>query len=110
MSSKRNTGKNSIGPNQPPMQEVKNSATTSKKCFEVPSNFIASQYTEIYTPEIPTQPNLVPSYTFSPKTLLQTKSFEVLLQKSLCIIFPILKLISFIIILDLTSIILVKLL
>ena len=44
MASKHNTGKNPTCPNQPTTREVKNSATISMKSFEVPSDFIASQF------------------------------------------------------------------
>ena len=53
------------------MREVKNSTTTSKKYFEVPSDLITSQYTIIYPPEIPTQPTLDLSYTSSTDTAHQ---------------------------------------
>ena len=68
MASKCNTGKNPIGPNQPPMGDVKNLVVTSTKYFEVPFHFIASQFTRRYPPEIPTWPTSDMSYTSSTNT------------------------------------------
>ena len=65
MASKNNTKKSSTNPNQPHSQEVKDSATTSKKTFKVPYDFISSQIMRPYTHEIPTQPTPYPSYTYS---------------------------------------------
>ena len=69
-----NTEKSSTCPNQPHLQEVKYSATSSKKPFKVPSDFISSQLIGRYPPEIPTQPTLHPSYTSSPDILHQDSS------------------------------------
>ena len=66
MASRRNTQKTSTGPNQPHSQEVKDSATSSKKPFKVPYDFISSQFLERYPPEIPTQPTFDPYHTSSP--------------------------------------------
>ena len=66
MASRWHTEKSSIGPNQPHSREVKYLATTSKKYFEVPFDFISSQFHGTYPPEIPTQPTLDPYYTSSP--------------------------------------------
>jgi hypothetical protein len=45
---------------------VKDSSTYSNKHFEVPSNFISSQFTRRYPLEIPTQPTPYLSYASSP--------------------------------------------
>ena len=47
MVSKHNAKKISIGPNQPPTREVKNSTTTSNKSFKEPYDFIASQLLDL---------------------------------------------------------------
>ena len=65
MANKHNIEKCSIGPNQPHSQELKDSSTASKQSFEVPFDFILSQSTRQYPPEIPTQPTLDPSCTSS---------------------------------------------
>ena len=61
-----NTEKSSIGSNQPHSREVKDSSIASKKPFEVPYDFISSQFIGLYPPKIPTQPTLDSSYTSSP--------------------------------------------
>ena len=45
---------------------MKDSTTASKKPFDVPFDFISSQSTKRYPPEILTQPTLDPCYTSSP--------------------------------------------
>ena len=65
MPNEHNTAHNLTSPNQPTTREVKNSTTTSKESFKVPSNFIASQYTERYPPDFPIQTTPNPSYTSS---------------------------------------------
>ena len=74
MASKHTIEKNSTIPNQPHSQEVKYSTTSSKKPFKVPYNFISSQFTRRYLPEIPTQPTLDLSYTSSPNIPHQDSS------------------------------------
>jgi hypothetical protein len=74
MASRCNTEKISTIPNQPHSQEVKDSATTSKKYFEVPFDFISSQFTGRYPPKIPTQPTSYPSYISSPNIPHQDSS------------------------------------
>ena len=66
MANKHSTEKSSIGPNQSHSWEVKYLAIASKKPFEVPSDFILSQFIEWYPLDIPTQPTLDLSYTSSP--------------------------------------------
>ena len=56
------------------MRILKDSSTTSKKYFEVPSDFISSQITKQYHPDIPTQPTLDSSYTSSPEIPQQDNS------------------------------------
>ena len=73
MASKRSTRKKSKGPNQPPSREIKISATSSKKSFELSSNFISSQHTRRYPPDFPTQTNPNPSYTSSPDSPIQNQ-------------------------------------
>lgn len=73
MASKCNTTNNSIDPNQSPTWENKIPATTSKKFFKVPSDFIASHHTRRYPLEIPTQTSPDISYTSSPNTPHQYK-------------------------------------
>ena len=63
MASKCNTRKNTSGPNQSPLQEVKDS--TSKK----PLDFPTFEFSERYSPQIPSQSTLDPTYTSSLKTL-----------------------------------------
>jgi hypothetical protein len=65
MASKCNTEKNLTGPNQPPSREIKNLASSSKKYFELSSNFISSQHIRRYPPDFPTQATPLPSYTSS---------------------------------------------
>ena len=74
MASRRNTRKSSTGPNQPHSRAVKDSSTASKKHFEVPSDFISSQFPGRYPPKIPTQPTIDPSYTSSPDIPQQDSS------------------------------------
>ena len=62
MSSKRSTGKNIGGPNQPPSREVKDSV--SNKPLEFPT-FNPSRR---YSPHIPSQSTPDPTYTSSPET------------------------------------------
>ena len=69
-----NTENNSTSPNQLYSREVKYLATTSKKHFEVPSNFISSQFTRWYPPKIPIQPIPDMSYTSSPNIPHQDSS------------------------------------
>lgn len=78
MASKCNTRKNSIGPNQPPSREIKNSVASSNKYFELSANFISFQHAEGYPPNFPTQNTLDPSYTSSPDspTKNQDSSFN----------------------------------
>ena len=66
MASRYNIEKSSIGPNQSHSQEVEHPAIDSKNTFEVPFDFISSQTTRWYPPEIPIQPTIDPSYTSSP--------------------------------------------
>ena len=65
MSSKNNTGKNTTSLNQPPSWEIKNSAASSKKSFELSSNFISSQHTRRYPSDFSIQTTPDPSYTSS---------------------------------------------
>ena len=60
-----NTDKSSIDPNQPHLQEVKDSTTYSKKPSEVPSGFISSDCTGRYPADILVETTLDPSYTSS---------------------------------------------
>ena len=76
MTSKLNTKKSSIRSNQSHSQEVKYLATSSKKSFKVPSNFISPQFTRQYPLDIPTQPTLDPSYTSSPDIPHQDSSLN----------------------------------
>ena len=64
MASKRNIGKNTSSPNQPPLREVKDSATTSKK----PLDFPTFEFFERYPLEIRSQSNPDLTYTSSPDT------------------------------------------
>ena len=66
MASNHNIEKNTIGINQPPLKEIKNSASSSKKSLELSSNFISSQHTGRYPFDFPAQITLDPSYTCSP--------------------------------------------
>ena len=66
MASRCNSEKSSMGPNQPHSWEVKDSVSASKKSFEVPYDFILSQFIGWYPPVIPTQSTLDPSYISSP--------------------------------------------
>ena len=52
----------------------------SKNTFEVPFDFISSQTIEGYHPEIPIQPTLDPSYTYSPDIPNQDSSSDKELQ------------------------------
>jgi hypothetical protein len=65
MANKHNTEKCSIDPNQPHSREVEHPTINSKNTFKVPFDFISSQTIEQYSPEIPIQPTLDPSYTSS---------------------------------------------
>ena len=80
MANRSNTKKSSIGPNQPHLQELKDLATASNKSFELPSDFISSQFLGLYPPEIPTQPTLDLSYTSSPDIPHQDSSSNEELQ------------------------------
>ena len=80
MASRHHTEKSSTCPNQPHSQEVKDSTTSSKKPFEVPSQFISSQLTRQYPLDIPTQPTLDPSYISSPDIPHQDSSSNEKLQ------------------------------
>ena len=51
---------------QPHSQEVEHPTIDSKNTFEVPFDLILSQFTGRYPLEIPTQPTLDLSCTFSP--------------------------------------------
>ena len=74
MPSRCNIKKSSTCPNRPHSREVKDSSFASKKPFKVPSNFISSQFTELYSPNIPTQHALDLSYTSSPNIPHQDSS------------------------------------
>ena len=62
MARKRNIGKKTSGPNQPPSREVNDS--TSKK----PLDFPTFEFSGRYSPQIPSQSTLDPTYTSSPDT------------------------------------------
>ena len=76
MFSRRNTEKSSIGPNQPHSREVEHPTIDSNNTFEVPIDFISSQFIGRYPLEIPMQPTLDLSYTSSPNIPHQTSSNE----------------------------------
>ncbi|CAF4353401.1 unnamed protein product, partial [Adineta steineri] len=80
MANRHNTEKSSTGPNQPHSCEVEHLTIYSKNTFEVPFDFISSQSTEGYHPEIPIQPTLDPSYTSSPDIPNQDSSSNKELQ------------------------------
>ena len=63
MASKRRTRKNTSGPNQPPSHELKDLVSKNPLKF---STFI---FIGRYSPHIPSQSTLDPSYTSSPETL-----------------------------------------
>ena len=63
--------KNPTSPNQAPLQEFKYLTATSKRSFELPSNFIASQHTRKYPLDIPIPTIMDPTYTSSPNTPTQ---------------------------------------
>ena len=65
MANRHNTENASTCPNQPHSLEVKDSATSSKKHFEVPYDLISSQLTGRYPLDIPTQSTLDPSHISS---------------------------------------------
>ena len=67
-------------PNQPHSREVKHPTIDSKNTFKVPVEFISSQITERYPPEIPIQPTLDLSYTSSPDIPNQDSSSDKELQ------------------------------
>ena len=62
MASKHSTGKNTNGPNQQPSSEVKDSV--SDKSLEFPT----FDFSERYSPHIPSQSTHDPTYTSSPET------------------------------------------
>ena len=62
MASKRSTGKNTSGQNQPPSHEVTNSLSNK------PLEFLTVDPSRRYSPHIPSQSTLDPTYTSSPET------------------------------------------
>jgi hypothetical protein len=73
MASKCVTRENPIGLNQPPSREFKESITISKRYFKFLSDYIASQHTIRYPPDIPTPTIPDPTYSSSPDTPTQHK-------------------------------------
>ena len=71
MASKRGIGKNKTCPNQPPLQEFKDLGATSKRSFELTSDFISFQHIGIFPLNITTPTIQDPTYTSSPNTLTQ---------------------------------------
>jgi hypothetical protein len=63
MASKRDNGKNTKEPNQPPSREVKYSVATSNRYFELPLDYIASEHTRRYQSEFTSQTVPKPAYT-----------------------------------------------
>ena len=62
MASRQSTGKNTSGPNQPPSHEVKDLV------FDKPLDFPTFNFSERYSPHIPSQSTHDPTYTSSPET------------------------------------------
>ena len=62
MGSKCRNGKSTIGSNQPPSRRVNDSV------FDKPLDFPTFDFSGIYSPHIPSQSTLDPTYTSSPET------------------------------------------